>query len=77
MTAPAKNTCLNLLAKEYNTTGRKANMEKGQPRITPTADTATAIAGFPRRNNPDERLIAYMENELGRKPGIESQRCLY
>lgn len=69
MTAPARNACLNLLIKEYNTTGRKAKIENGQPRITPTVDTATAIAGLSRRNNPDERLIAYIENELGRKPG--------
>lgn len=44
-------------------------MENGQPRITPTAATEIAMAGFSRRNNPDERLIAYIENELGRKPG--------
>lgn len=68
VTAPARHDCLNLLIKEYNTTGRKAKIENGQPRITPTADIATAIAGLSRRNNPDERLMAYIENELGRKP---------
>lgn len=50
-------------------TGRNAKIENGQPRITPVAATATAHAGFSRRNNPDERLMAYIENELGRKPG--------
>ena len=69
MTAPERNACLNCLAKEYNVTGRNAKIENGQPRITPTTATATAHAGFSRRNNPDERLMAYIENELGRKPG--------
>lgn len=54
-------------------TGKKAKIENGQPRITPTAATATAIAGFPRRNNPDEREMAYMENELGKKPSKQCQ----
>ena len=53
-------------------TGRKARIENGQPRITPIAATATAIAGFSRRNNPDEREMAYIENELGKKP---SKQC--
>ena len=73
MTAPERNACLNCLAREYKVTGRNANIENGQPRITPTAATATAHAGFSRRNNPDERLMAYIENELGRKPGKNSQ----
>lgn len=49
-------------------TGRKTKIENGQPRITPTTATATAIAGFSRRNRPEERLTAYIENELGKKP---------
>lgn len=73
MTAPAKNICLNVLDKEYNVIGRKAKIENGQPRITPVAATATAIAGLPRRNNPEERLMAYIENELGKKPGNHTQ----
>lgn len=43
-------------------------MENGHPRITPAAATATAIARFSKRNNPDDRDIAYIENELGKKP---------
>lgn len=54
-------------------TGRKTKIENGQPRITPTAATATAIAGFSRRNNPDEREMAYIENELGKKPSKQCQ----
>ncbi len=54
-------------------TGRKARIENGQPRITPTAATATAIACFSRRNNPDEREMAYIENELGKKPSKQCQ----
>lgn len=49
-------------------TGRKTKIENGQPRITPTTATETAIAGFSRRNRPEERLTAYIENELGKKP---------
>lgn len=73
MTAPERNDCLHLLAKEYNVTGRKAKIENGQPRITPIAATATAMAGFSRRSSPDERDMAYIENELGKKPVIEIQ----
>lgn len=54
-------------------TGRKAKIENGQPRITPTAATATAIAGFSSRNNPEERLMAYIEKELGKKPAKQCQ----
>lgn len=68
MTAPEINACLNLLTREYTTTGKKARIENGQPRITPTTETATAMAYFSKSNNPDERLMAYIENELGRKP---------
>lgn len=50
-------------------TGRKTKTENGQPRITPEAATATAGAGFSSRNNPDDKDTAYMENELGKKPG--------
>lgn len=32
------------------------------------AATATAMAGFSKRNNADEREIAYIEKELGKKP---------
>lgn len=32
------------------------------------AATATAMAGFSKRNNADERDMAYIENELGKKP---------
>lgn len=48
------------------------------------AATATAMAGFSKRNNADERDMAYIENELGKKPtkkvspdyGYEEQRTL-
>lgn len=69
MTAPAMNTCLNFRTKEKTVTGRNAKIENGQPKMTPTAATATAIAGLSRRNNPDDREMAYIENELGKKPG--------
>lgn len=49
-------------------TGRNAKMENGQLRITPVAATATAMAGFSNRKSAEERDIAYIENELGRKP---------
>uniref|UniRef100_A0A2P2JK38 Mannosyltransferase n=1 Tax=Rhizophora mucronata TaxID=61149 RepID=A0A2P2JK38_RHIMU len=64
---PVTNVSLNFLVREYNVTGRKAKIENGQPRTTPRTATKTAKAGFSRRNNPDERLIAYIENELGKK----------
>lgn len=76
MTAPAINTCLNFLANKNNVTGRKTKIENGQPRITPTAATATAIAGFSRRNRPDEREMAYIENELGKKPGKQHHEMI-
>lgn len=55
-------------------TGRKAKIENGQPSKTPAAATETAIACFSRRNNPAERLIAYMEKELGKKPDSEMKK---
>lgn len=70
MTVPDTNARFKLLRKEKNVTGRKANTEKGHPRITPPAETATAIAGFSKRANAVARDIAYIENELGKKPGI-------
>lgn len=70
--APEKNTCLNLLFRENNVTGRKAKIEKGHPTITPAAATATAIAGFSRRKKADDRDMAYIENELGKKPEIQT-----
>lgn len=73
MTAPAINACLNFLFKEESVTGRKAKIENGQPSITPIAETATAAAGLSRRNKPDAREIAYMENELGKKPRDNKQ----
>lgn len=51
-------------------TGRTTKIEKGQPRITPAAATETARAYFLRRNSADERVTAYMEKVLGRKPEI-------
>lgn len=42
--------------------------------ITPAAATETAKAYFSRRNKADERLTAYIEKELGKKPAKES-RC--
>lgn len=48
--------------------GRNTKIEKGQPRITPAAATDTAEAYLPRRNNAEERVTAYIEKELGRKP---------
>lgn len=74
MIAPERNVCLNLLIKAQKVTGRKAKIENGQPRITPTTETATAIAGFSRRNRPEERLTAYIENELGKKPANKIKR---
>lgn len=68
MTTPERNACLNLLARDKIVTGRKARTENGHPRITPVAATATAAAGFSKRKSADERDIAYMENELGKKP---------
>lgn len=68
MMVPATNACLKLLRKENIVTGRKAKTEKGQPIITPLAETATAKAGFSRRANADASDIAYIENELGKKP---------
>lgn len=65
---PERNAGLNLLIKEYIVTGRNAKIENGQPRITPIAAMATAMAGFSKRKNAEERDIAYIENELGRKP---------
>lgn len=53
-------------------TGRKANIENGQPRITPVAAVATAQAGFSKRKSAEERDMAYIENELGRKPATET-----
>lgn len=67
MTTPEKNVCLSVLVKEYIVTGRKANIKKGHPRITPVAVTTTAMACFSKRNNADDREIAYIENELGKK----------
>lgn len=68
MNVPERNACLNLLSSEYTVTGRKARIENGQPRITPVAATATAVACLPKRNSADEREMAYIENELGKKP---------
>lgn len=73
VTAPAINACLNFLYNEYSVTGRKAKIENGHPKITPIAATATAAAGLSRRNKPDAREIAYIENELGKKPGYDKQ----
>lgn len=69
--APEKNACLNLLSREYTVTGRKARIENGQPRMTPVAATATAVACIPNRNNAEERDIAYIEKELGKKPASQ------
>lgn len=68
MNAPERKDCLNLLCRENAVTGRKARIEKGQPRITPVAATATAVACLPKRNNAEEREIAYIEKVLGKKP---------
>lgn len=73
MTAPVINACLNFLDKEKIVTGRKAKIENGQPSITPIAETATAAAGLSRRNKPDAREMAYIENELGKKPRNANQ----
>lgn len=53
-------------------TGRNAKIEKGQPRITPVAAVATAQAGLSKRKSAEERDIAYIEKELGRKPAAET-----
>lgn len=64
---------MNLLTSEYTVTGRKARIENGQPRITPVAATATAVACLSRRNSAEEREIAYIEKELGKKPVKQQQ----
>lgn len=66
--APERNALLNLLTRAHTVTGRKAKTENGHPKITPRAATATAMACLSSRNSPDERDMAYMENELGKKP---------
>lgn len=73
MKAPERNACLNLLYIEKTVTGRKARIENGQPRITPVAATATAVSYLPKRNSADDREIAYIENELGKKPTYKQQ----
>lgn len=35
------------------------------------AAIATAVAGFSKRKSADDRDIAYIENELGRKPAVK------
>jgi hypothetical protein len=54
-------------------TGRNTKIEKGQPRITPAAAAVTAAEYFSRRKSADESVTAYMENELGRKPGTDTE----
>lgn len=68
VTVAAINAPLNFLDREYTVTGRKAKIENGQPSTTPTTATEIAEAGLSRRNKPDARDIAYIENELGKKP---------
>lgn len=68
MAAAAINACLKFLDREYSVTGRKAKIENGQPSITPRTATEIAAVGLSRRNKPDARDIAYIENELGKKP---------
>lgn len=41
--------------------------------ITPAVATATAPAYFSRRKSADESVTAYMENELGKKPGVRNK----
>lgn len=72
VTTPEKNDCLNFLTREHIVTGRKAKNENGQPRITPIAALATAKGGFSNRKNAEERDMAYIENELGRRPALET-----
>lgn len=48
-------------------------MENGQPRITPVAATATAVACLLKRNIAEEREMAYIEKELGKKPAQKVQ----
>lgn len=40
--------------------------------MTPVAATATAEAGLSKRKSADDSDIAYMENELGKKPAFKS-----
>lgn len=68
---PDRKACLNFLSKEKIVTGRNAKTENGQPRMTPVAATATAEAGLSKRKSADDRDIAYMENELGKKPAFK------
>ena len=41
---------VSIFFREDTVTGRKARIENGQPRITPVAATATAMACIPKRN---------------------------
>lgn len=67
--SPDKNTRLNPpLINEQTVTGRTTKIEKGQPMITPTAATETAKAYFSSRNSAEERVTAYIEKVLGKKP---------
>lgn len=67
---PERNTSLNFPeVRERIVIGNTANMEKGQPRSTPQAATETARQGLPNSKSADERVTAYIEKELGKKPG--------
>lgn len=68
MTIPDRKAGFKLRRREKNVTGRKAKTEKGQPMITPPAATATAEAGLSNRAKAEARDMAYIENELGKKP---------
>lgn len=68
VTSPERKTFSLPLIREYMVTGKTTKMEKGHPRITPAAATETAKEYFPRRYRDDERVTAYIEKVLGRKP---------
>jgi len=71
--APDRKACFKLQWRLNNVTGTKAKTEKGQPIMTPLAATATTRAGLSERAKADASDMAYIENELGKKPGLSSQ----
>jgi len=64
----AISTTLNFLDREYIITWGKAKIENRQPSITQITTKEIVEACLSRRNKPDARDIAYMENELGKTP---------
>lgn len=55
------------------TRGTVATMEKGQPRATPAAARATAVAGRPASSAAADAVRPYIEKVLGRKAAEMSE----